>query len=73
MTGSCFGMLLFRTYCDISGVGGHSVFSMYWLISGHFTGGGMLLFSTYLLISGIGGQATCPQIVHFCGPVIPSV
>ena len=64
ITGSCFGMDDFRTYCDRSGVGGHSVFSIYWLISGHCFGGGILLFSTYLLISGVGGQESVPQIVH---------
>jgi len=67
ITGSGFGIELFSTYWERSGTGGHSVFSIYWLISGHTIGGGIELFSTYFVKSGIGGQETWPQIVHFWG------
>ena len=58
INGCCFGMLLLSTYLLRSADGGHSVFSMYWLISGHWGGGGIVLLSTYLLRSGSlhGGQ-----------------
>lgn len=58
IVGFCLGMLLFNTYLLRSAEGGHSVFNMYWLISGHCGGGGIVLLSTYLLRSGSlqGGQ-----------------
>lgn len=58
ITGWGVGTELFSTYLLKSGTGGHSVFSMYWLISGQATGGGIVDFSTYLLKSGSrqGGQ-----------------
>jgi hypothetical protein len=53
-----FGTELFKIYLDKSGVGGHSVFSIYWLMSGIAGQGGTELFNTYLLRSGSrqGGQ-----------------
>ena len=58
ITGCCLGMEDFRTYWERSGTGGHSVLSMYWLISGHCGQGGIVDFNTYLLRSGSrhGGQ-----------------
>jgi len=54
----CLGILLFKTYLLRSAEGGHSVFNMYWLISGHVGAVGIVLLRTYLLRSGSlqGGQ-----------------
>jgi hypothetical protein len=59
MTGCGFGMDDLSTYLLKSGTGGHSVFNIYLLKSGHFGHGGIVLFNTYLLKSGSlhGGQA----------------
>ena len=44
----------FNTYLDISGWAGHSVFSIYLVISGIGGQGGMLVFNTYRVGSGGG-------------------
>ena len=58
ITGICLGMDDLRTYWERSGTGGHSVFNIYWLRSGHCGQGGIVDFNTYLLRSGSrhGGQ-----------------
>ena len=59
--GSGVGTELLSTYCDKSGTGGHCVFNIYWLISGHVGGGGKELLRTYFDKSGGGGQPACPH------------
>ena len=61
ITGCCFGILLFKTYLLRSGVGGHSVFNIYWDRSGKEGQGGTVVLRTYLLMSGWvqGGQTIC--------------
>lgn len=54
MQGGHLGTDDFRTYLDMSGRGGHSVFSMYLLISGIGGQGGTVAFSTHLEGSGKG-------------------
>jgi hypothetical protein len=69
MTGSCVGTELLRTYCERSATGGHSVFNIYWLISGHCLGGGIDVLRTYFVRSGTGGHVSFPQELHTIGPV----
>jgi hypothetical protein len=52
MIGCGFGTLDLSTYWLRSGTGGHSVLSMYWLISGHVGAGGIDDFRIYFVISG---------------------
>jgi len=69
--GCCFGILLFKTYLLRSAEGGHSVFNMYWLISGQEGGTGIVLLRTYLLRSGSlqGGQVGREFAPHGHGQV----
>ena len=62
MQGGHWGTLDLRTYLDMSGNGGHSVFSIYLLISGMGGQGGTVAFKTHLLGSGSahGGHADLP-------------
>jgi hypothetical protein len=59
MHGGHLGTDDLRTYLDISGCGGHSVFNMYLDISGIGGQGGTVAFNTHLLGSG-SGQAGHP-------------
>jgi hypothetical protein len=70
ITGSGVGMEVLRTYCERSGTGGHSVFNIYWLISGHCLGGGIEVFNTYFERSGTGGHVFSPHELQTIGPVI---
>jgi hypothetical protein len=56
MIGCGLGTLDFSTYWLRSGTGGHSVFNMYWAISGHVGAGGIDDFRIYFVISGYGGH-----------------
>ena len=56
MQGGHLGTDDLRTYLDISGYGGHSVFNIYLDKSGSGGQGGTVDFRTYFDISGIGGQ-----------------
>jgi hypothetical protein len=61
MQGGHFGTEDLRTYFDMSGIGGHSVFSIYFDISGIGGQGGTVAFNTHLLGSGSGqGGQTRP-------------
>jgi len=60
MQGGHFGTDDLRTYLDISGYGGHSVFNMYLDRSGRGGQGGTVALRTYLDMSAAGGQIwTC--------------
>ena len=64
MMGSGVGIELFNTYCERSGTGGHSVLSIYWLISGQIVFGGTEDLRTYFVISGMGGHESFPHTLH---------
>jgi hypothetical protein len=64
MIGSGVGTELLSTYCERSGTGGHCVFSIYWLMSGHVAGGGIELLRTYFDMSGGAGQPAAPHELH---------
>jgi hypothetical protein len=55
--GGHFGTDDFRTYFDISGCAGHSVFNIYLVISGIGGQGGTVDFNTYFVGSGTGQGA----------------
>jgi hypothetical protein len=69
MIGSGVGTDDLRTYCERSGTGGHSVLSIYWLISGQTGGGGIDDFRTYLERSGAAGHEFEPHEAHVAGAV----
>ena len=73
ITGSGVGTELLSTYCERSGTGGHSVFNIYWPISGHCLGGGIDVLRTYLERSGVGGHVSFPHELHTMGAVIAAL